>query len=87
MGRTTNNPNPLRCLWLGGGAGRRGGGGRATRHPSARLGGGGGGRGEGGGRAAGGPGALPLSAPSKNACQVIIGTKVQFVYDELKKML
>ena len=25
--------------------------------------------------------------PSKNACQVIIGTKVQFVYDELKKML
>ena len=25
--------------------------------------------------------------PSKTACQVIIGTKVQFVYDELKKML
>ena len=25
--------------------------------------------------------------PSKNACQVVIGPKVQFVYDELKKML
>ena len=25
--------------------------------------------------------------PDKTTCQVIIGTKVQFVYDELKKML
>ena len=32
-------------------------------------------------------GAAGVIRPSKNACQVIIGTKVQFVYDELKKML
>ena len=32
-------------------------------------------------------GAAGIIRPSKNACQVIIGTKVQFVYDELKKML
>ena len=32
-------------------------------------------------------GAAGVVRPSKNACQVIIGTKVQFVYDELKKML
>jgi PTS system N-acetylglucosamine-specific IIC component len=25
--------------------------------------------------------------PSKTSCQVVIGPKVQFVYDELKKML
>ena len=36
------------------------------------------------GKAAGAAGVI---RPSKNACQVIIGTKVQFVYDELKKML
>ena len=34
-----------------------------------------------------GAGAAGVVRPSKNACQVIIGTKVQFVYDELKKML
>lgn len=32
-------------------------------------------------------GAAGVVRPSKTACQVIIGTKVQFVYDELKKML
>ena len=32
-------------------------------------------------------GAAGVIRPSKNACQVIIGTKVQFVYDELEKML
>ena len=32
-------------------------------------------------------GAAGVIRPSKSACQVIIGTKVQFVYDELKKML
>ena len=32
-------------------------------------------------------GAAGVIRPSKNACQVIIGTKVQFVYDELKKLL
>ena len=32
-------------------------------------------------------GAAGVIRPSTNACQVIIGTKVQFVYDELKKML
>ena len=32
-------------------------------------------------------GAAGVIRPSKNACQVIIGPKVQFVYDELKKML
>ena len=32
-------------------------------------------------------GAAGVIRPSKNACQVIIGTNVQFVYDELKKML
>ena len=32
-------------------------------------------------------GAAGVIRPRKNACQVIIGTKVQFVYDELKKML
>ena len=32
-------------------------------------------------------GAAGVIRPSKNACQVVIGTKVQFVYDELKKML
>ena len=32
-------------------------------------------------------GAAGVIRPSKNACQVIIGTKVQTVYDELKKML
>ena len=32
-------------------------------------------------------GAAGVVRPSKNACQVIIGPKVQFVYDELKKML
>ena len=32
-------------------------------------------------------GAAGVIRPSKNACQVIIGTKVQFVYDERKKML
>lgn len=32
-------------------------------------------------------GAAGVIRPSKNACQVIVGTKVQFVYDELKKML
>lgn len=33
------------------------------------------------------PGAAGVIRPTKNTCQVIIGTKVQFVYDELKKML
>lgn len=32
-------------------------------------------------------GAAGVIRPSKTACQVIIGPKVQFVYDELKKML
>lgn len=32
-------------------------------------------------------GAAGVIRPSKGACQVIIGPKVQFVYDELKKML
>ena len=32
-------------------------------------------------------GAAGVIRPAKNTCQVIIGTKVQFVYDELKKML
>ena len=32
-------------------------------------------------------GAAGVIRPSKDACQVIIGTKVQFVYEELKKML
>ena len=32
-------------------------------------------------------GAAGVIRPSKNACQVIIGAKVQFVYDELEKML
>ena len=32
-------------------------------------------------------GAAGVIHPSKTACQVVIGTKVQFVYDELKKML
>lgn len=32
-------------------------------------------------------GAAGVIRPSQNACQVVIGTKVQFVYDELKKML
>jgi len=32
-------------------------------------------------------GAAGVIRPSKSACQVIIGPKVQFVYDELKKML
>ncbi|MEE0800863.1 MAG: PTS transporter subunit EIIC [Gemmiger sp.] len=32
-------------------------------------------------------GAAGVIRPSKNACQVVIGTQVQFVYDELKKML
>lgn len=32
-------------------------------------------------------GAAGVIRPTKNTCQVIIGTKVQFVYDELKKML
>ena len=32
-------------------------------------------------------GAAGVIRPSKNACQVVIGPKVQFVYDELKKML
>ena len=32
-------------------------------------------------------GAAGVIRPSKTACPVIIGTKVQFVYDELKKML
>ena len=32
-------------------------------------------------------GAAGVVRPSKNACQVIIGTKVQFVYDELTKIL
>ena len=32
-------------------------------------------------------GAAGVIRPSKTTCQVIIGTKVQFVYDELKKML
>ncbi len=32
-------------------------------------------------------GAAGVVRPGKNACQVIIGTKVQFVYDELKKLL
>lgn len=32
-------------------------------------------------------GAAGVIRPSKNACQVIIGPKVQFVYDEMKKML
>ena len=32
-------------------------------------------------------GAAGVIRPDKNTCQVIIGTKVQFVYDELKKML
>ena len=32
-------------------------------------------------------GAAGVIRPSKNACQVVIGPMVQFVYDELKKML
>ena len=32
-------------------------------------------------------GAAGVIRPSKNACQVVIGTQVQFVYDELEKML
>ena len=32
-------------------------------------------------------GAAGVIKPGKNACQVVIGPKVQFVYDELKKML
>ena len=32
-------------------------------------------------------GAAGVILPSKTACQVVIGPKVQFVYDELKKML
>ncbi|MDD6319584.1 MAG: PTS transporter subunit EIIC [Oscillospiraceae bacterium] len=32
-------------------------------------------------------GAAGVIRPSKTACQVVIGTQVQFVYDELKKML
>ena len=32
-------------------------------------------------------GAAGVIRPSKNACQVVIGPQVQFVYDELKKML
>ena len=32
-------------------------------------------------------GAAGVIRPDKTTCQVIIGTKVQFVYDELKKML
>lgn len=32
-------------------------------------------------------GAAGVIRPGKNACQVVIGPKVQFVYDELKKML
>lgn len=32
-------------------------------------------------------GAAGVIRPSKNTCQVIIGPKAQFVYDELKKML
>ena len=32
-------------------------------------------------------GAAGVIRPSKNACQVVIGTQVQFVYDELTKML
>ena len=32
-------------------------------------------------------GAAGVIRPSKNSCQVVIGPKVQFVYDELKKML
>lgn len=35
-------------------------------------------------KASGAPGVI---RPSKTACQVVIGPKVQFVYDELKKML
>lgn len=35
-------------------------------------------------KAAGAPGVI---RPGKNACQVVIGPKVQFVYDELKKLL
>ena len=34
-----------------------------------------------------GAGAAGVIRPSKTACQVVIGPKVQFVYDELKKML
>jgi PTS system N-acetylglucosamine-specific IIC component len=32
-------------------------------------------------------GAAGVVRPSKTSCQVVIGPKVQFVYDELKKML
>ena len=32
-------------------------------------------------------GAAGVIRPDKSTCQVVIGTKVQFVYDELKKML
>ena len=32
-------------------------------------------------------GAAGVIRPNKTTCQVVIGTKVQFVYDELKKML
>ena len=32
-------------------------------------------------------GAAGVVRPDKNTCQVIVGTKVQFVYDELNKML
>ena len=32
-------------------------------------------------------GAAGVIRPSKTACQVVIGPKVQFVYDDLKKML
>ena len=38
-------------------------------------------------KAAKAAGAAGIIRPSKNACQVIIGPKVQFVYDELKKLL
>ena len=32
-------------------------------------------------------GAAGVIRPGKTSCQVVIGPKVQFVYDELKKML
>lgn len=32
-------------------------------------------------------GASGIVRPSKNACQIVIGTKVQFVYDEFEKLI
>ena len=32
-------------------------------------------------------GASGIVRPAKNACQIVIGTKVQFVYDEFEKLI